>query len=240
MNRGRSCRRAAVAVAAAIAFAAVAGLACKKSVEGESKAWAANTAAIKELGTLYPGFQPALDERLKAAQAVWDGAQGLAEEQAAEKMAAANTTLTGGFVGKLKGIDKRIKDLRSKLVDAATGAGDETDRLGVKVVVENAGRTLDQVEATLKAGAKDVAAAEVVLKKVDADLTAAQKDVDKVIAAAKTKKDEAATARADQKVEEKKAEEAKAPWTCEYCGSANDAALTKCPSCGAARATDQK
>lgn len=230
-----------VVVAAALgAIVLGGGLACKKSVEGESKSWASNTAAFKELGALYPGFQPALDERLKAAQAIYDSATGLGEEQAIEKMAAANSTLMGGFVPTLRDIDKRIKDLRSKLVDAATAAGDESDRLGVKVVADAVTKTLDQVEATLKAGAKDVATAEVVVKKADADLAAAQKDVEKIISAAKAKKDEKAAVKAEDKAAAQKAEEKAAPWTCEYCGSSNEAALTKCASCGAARAEEKK
>jgi predicted transcriptional regulator len=210
-------------------------LACKKSVEGESKAWTANVAKVKQLGALYPGFQPALDERVKAAQAIYDGASGLAEEQAAEKMAAANSTLVGGFVGKLDGLDKRMKGLRTKLVDAATAAGDDSDRLGVKVVADAATKTLEQVDAALKAGAKDVAGAEVVVTKLEGDLVAAEKDVDKVIGAVQAKKAEAAAAKDEQKVADEKKEQAAAPWTCEYCSGSNEASLTQCSSCGAAR-----
>lgn len=208
--------------------------ACKKSVEGESKAWTSNTAQVKELLTLYPAFAPAINEQLQTAQAVFDQAKGLAEEQAAEKLAAANSALTKGFVGKLGGLDQRVKGLRGKLVDAATASGDEGDRLGVKVAAEDATKTLAQIEAALKVGAKDVASADVVLKKLDSDLETAEKNIDKVIKAAKSKKDEKASASADKKADEVKKEAEKAPWTCEYCGSSNAADLTKCSSCGAA------
>jgi len=224
----------------AVAIGLLGVLACKKSVEGESKAWTANIARVKQLGSLYPAFQPALDERLKTAQALYDGATGLAEEQAAEKMGAANAALVGGFVPKLEGLDKRMKDLRSKLVDAATAAGDESDRLGVKVVADAATKTLEQVDAALKAGAKDQASAETVVTKIEGDLAAAERDVAKVLGAAQAKKAEAETAKADEKATEQKQEQAKAPWTCEYCGGSNEAALTQCSSCGAARAVPKQ
>jgi len=218
--------------------------ACSKSVEGESKKWTANTATVTTLAAQYPGFQPALEARKQSAQKVFDDAAKLDGEQKIEKLSAANSTLMGGFVSDLNRIDTKLKKLRESRVEAASQAGDASSRLGAKVAAEDAQKTVDRVEATLKQGAKDEASANAVLKKVNADIKTAQSAVDKVLAVDKKKKDKVADdkkAAADTKVKDKSDAAAKtAPWTCEYCKSENPHTENKCKSCGAPKGKDTK
>ena len=201
---------------------------CKRTAEDAGKSWERNQKTIDELAALYPGFDAALKERQKAAKAIFDAAQGLSGDEAAKKIDAANSALTKGFVGQLKGLDKKLKGLRSKLVDAATGTGDENDRAALKVVHSDISKTLDGIDAKLKAGAKDAKSADIVLKQIMSDVSAAEKNVKKLGTSAKTKKDDKKAAAAEKKAE-------KADWTCEYCQSKNKHTHTKCESCGASR-----
>lgn len=213
---------------------------CKPTVENQSAAWKSNTKAITELIAQYPGFKPALNARLKSAEAAKAKADGLSGDAAAEQMQAANRQLMGGFVGELKGLDKKIEDLRKQSVAAAAAAGDPSSRMAAKLAAEDATKTLDRITATLKDGAADEAAANAVLKKVAADLATAAKAVKTVKDADQGKKDAKA---ADKKAADNKAADEKAAaaakvadWKCEFCDSMNKHDHTKCPSCGAPRA----
>ena len=233
-------RRSGLRFAHGVALAAVGLLlltsACKKTVEGESKAFEANQAKVKELAVHYPGLKVPLEARLKAASAAFEEAKGASDEKAkVEKMNAANKKLMGGFVGDLQGLDTKVKALRSKAVDAATRSSDESDRLGAKVASESATKVLDQVEASLKAGGKDEASAAALVKKALSDLDAAGKDLDKVLASSKGKTEAKTKGEAEAKATKAKEEAKTAPWKCGYCGRQNDHALTGCGGCGAPR-----
>ncbi len=210
---------------------------CKKSVEGETAAWDSNLAQAKELAAQYPGFKPAIEARIAAAQKLRDEADGLGEEAKIAKLSEANSTLRKDFVSDLAGLDDKLKKLREKRAEAAAKAGDESSRLGAKVAAEDAKGALDRAEATLAKGASDEAAAAAVLKKVVADIDAAQSAVDKVMAADKEKKDGAdadAKAKAEADAKAKADADAKvAPWKCEYCGHENPHNAGKCEGCGA-------
>ncbi|HET6583626.1 MAG TPA: hypothetical protein VFG69_09265, partial [Nannocystaceae bacterium] len=121
---------------------------CKQTVEGETQAWETNVAKVKELAAQYPGFKPALDARLAAAQKIHDEAASLGDEAKIAKLAAANTELRKDFVGDLDGIDDKIKKLREKRAEAAAKAGDESSRLAAKVAADDAQGALDRAEAT--------------------------------------------------------------------------------------------
>ncbi len=209
---------------------------CKKTVEGEQNAWKSNVDKVNGLMAKYPGFKPALEQRMEAAKTVHAESEGLSGEALIEKLSAANTALTRGFVDKLGKLDGQMKKLRSARAEVATKAGDSS-RMGAKVAAEDAQKALDRAEAALKSGAKDEASATAVVDKVVDDLKTAQKVIDKVLNVDKKKKDQKAS---DKKAAETKAEEAKAaaeakvaPWTCEYCGSENPHTEGKCKSCGA-------
>jgi colicin import membrane protein len=217
--------------------------ACSKSVEGETKKWTTYSTRVTELSALYPGFKGALEARKKAAQAIHDAADKLDGDAKIEKLAEANTALMGGFVDDLDDLDDKVKRLREARVEAAAKAGDTT-QLGAKVAAEDAQKAIDRVDATLKAGAPDEAAATAVLKKIEADLDTAQAALDKVLAVDQAKKDEAAAAKkaeADAKKADADAADAKvAPWTCAYCGTKNAHDHTNCDSCGAAKGETKK
>lgn len=213
--------------------------ACSKSVEGETKKWAAYSTRVTELAAQYPGFKAAIEARKQSAQKIHDAADGLEGDDKIKKLSEANTSLMGGFVHELDDLDDKIKRLREARVEAAAQAGDTT-KMGVKVAAEDAQKTLDRIDGVLKSGAADEAAAAAVMKKIAADIDTAQSALDKVLAVDKAKKDEAAAAKkaeADAKAADAKAAEEKvAPWTCEYCGNKNAHDKTSCESCGAAHA----
>jgi hypothetical protein len=212
---------------------------CAKTVEGESKKWDANVSEVNGLAAKYPGMKPALDARLAAAKATWDSAAALEEKAKIDAMAAANTALMGGFVTKLKNVEPNLAKLRESRVAAASKAGDESSRLAAKLAAEDAQKTIDRVEKTLKDGAKDEASATAILDKVTTDIETSQKAVDKVLEGDKQKTeaktaDKAATDAAAAKTEADKAA-AVADWTCEYCDAKNKHDATTCSGCGAAR-----
>jgi hypothetical protein len=212
---------------------------CKKTVESQEKAWTANVAQVQALSAQYPGFKPALEARLGAAQGIYDSASELSGEAQIEKLSEANRALSAGFVADLRSLDAKVKELREKRVQAAAQAGDESSRLGAELAAEDAQKALDRAEELLKEGAKDEAAATAVLKKIHGDLDTARTAVDAVLKADAAKKSEQAAAEeaksaADAKAKEE-AEAKVAPWTCEFCDGQNPADETSCASCGAAR-----
>ncbi len=208
---------------------------CKKSVEGESQRWDAGVTEVKALAAQYPGFKPALDARLAAAQAIYDAAGALGDEAKIEKMSEANAALRRDFVGKLGALADTMKKLREKRVQAAANAGDESTRLAAKVAAEDAGKALDRADATLAKGAADEAAAVAVLEKIANDLDAADKAIDKVLGADADKKADAKS-KADADAKAKADADAKvAPWKCEYCGAENPHTEGSCTACGAPR-----
>lgn len=221
-----------------LAFALVLG-GCKKTVEGEQKAYEANVAEVTALKATYPGFAKVLDARLENAKGIYESASSLSGDEQIAKLSEANAALSGGFVSELRAIEKKVEELRKKRVEAAAHAGDESSRLAAKVAAEDAEKTLARVEETLKNGASDEAGAAAVVGKVKADVDTALDAVTKVLAADKEKKD-AKQAEADEKAakeaKEKADAEAKvADWKCEYCGSTNKHDVKTCESCGAPR-----
>ncbi len=204
-----------------------AALGCKRSVEGETRAWERNTAKIRELKLLYPGFEPALNERMRAAEELYNAARQAPEEKTrADRMAAANTHLMSGFVTTLDRIVGVLKRTRQKAVDAAGKGTDEGSRYALKVAVEDAQRAVERVESTLRQGAKDVAAAEAVVSRALSDLETAERSLDRAIANATPR----------SKTPENTSVPTEKPppsWKCEFCGNANDAVKRECRSCGA-------
>lgn len=213
--------------------------ACSKTPESETKAWERNVATINELMATYPGFKAPLEARLGSAKQTFEAAADLAGDAQVDKMAEANSALMKGFVRDLDGVDRKMKELREKRVEAAAKAGDESTRLAAKLAAEDAQKALDRAEAALKKGAADEASADAILSKTKGDLDTARSAIDKVLKADKAKKEDAAAkdkAAADAKAQDKADAEAKvAPWTCEYCQSQNPHDATKCASCGASR-----
>ena len=212
---------------------------CKKTVEGEQKAYEASVADVTALKATYPGFAGVLDARLQNAKGIYDSASSLSGDAQIEKLSEANTALSGGFVSDLRTLEKKIEELRGKRVEAAAKAGDESSRLAAKVAADDAEKTLDRVEEQLKAGAKDEAGANAVVAKAKGDVETALTAVSKVLAADADKK-EAKQAADDEKAAKEAKDKADADakvadWKCEYCGSTNKHDAKTCESCGAPR-----
>lgn len=101
---GRTLRRWAVGAALLTL------LACKPSIEGETRAWDQNKLTLQEWVGKFPNFRAAVDGRLAEAQAEFDAAKGLGDaDQRADKMREANNklaVLTTAF----QEIDRKIKE----------------------------------------------------------------------------------------------------------------------------------
>jgi hypothetical protein len=220
----------------------VGAAACKKTVEGENKAWERNVARVGELAALYPGFAAALNEQKKKAEEAMAAARGISDhEQAAKKMADANALLDASFVAKLGGIDAKQKQVREKSVTVSSAATDPADAAAAKAAVDDAQRILKNVDEALKTGAPTADAATAVVRKIEDDLTSAAANLDKVIAAAKAKKEAAAKAAsaapgATGGGPGATGAVAKAPdWQCPYCKHMNPDARMTCTECGASK-----
>lgn len=198
--------------------------ACGKSVEGETRTWEKNGAKIRELQALYPGFEPALKERWRSAEELFNAARQIGDEkEKAKKMAAANELAMSGFVGKLDRVDAALKSVRNKSLDAAKKTGDGATPLAIKTAVEDSQRTLDRVQEMLKQGAKDVATAEALVPRILGELETAEANLGKVLSA---------PAKGNETTETPKTPE---PWRCGSCGNVNNAAERECRTCGAAK-----
>jgi hypothetical protein len=214
---------------------------CKKTVEGESKAWKRNLRRADGLSTLYPGFAAPIKEQKKEAEVIMTAAKRLSDESAsAKKMAEANSKLHGGFVYKLGQVDDQIKKLRSQMTTASTTARDKIDRAAAQQVSFDARRVIKEANERLKKGAPTVSAAVAVMGKVSSDLNHAKKNLGRVIRSARDKQRAKKKAKKAKKKGKKaatdKAEKAKAPWKCSYCDAMNKTAAMKCGNCNAPRA----
>lgn len=211
--------------------------ACKKSVEAQSARYDKSKQQLSELKALYPGFAGLIDSRLAAGEKLAEEAVGLSDEEAAaDKFSAANKKLTGGFVTDLLKIEAKVSGLKEKMVDATAASAGKALSEAAKLASAQATKTLSSVEATLKAGAKEEAAAKAIVGKALRDLTSAEKGLGKVTTAAASKKSEEKTKSTEAKAEKAEQKAAKANWTCEYCTASNKHDSHKCDSCGAARA----
>jgi len=217
--------------------------ACKKTVEGETKAWTRNTQTIQELNALHPGFAAALKEQQDGAQALMASAKSISDPEAsAKKMAEANSALVGGFVMTLRGVDSKTRGVREKSVTATTTATDVVDRIAARQASDDAQRVIATAEDFLQRGAPNVAAATAILRKVDEDLSAAERNLDRVIQNARNKRTAAkagaagtAAAGAGAAGAAGQAKPVAAGWKCSYCNFANEPTAARCRNCGATR-----
>lgn len=192
---------------------------CGRSVESETRAWERNTAKIRELKALYPGFETVLQERLKAGEEMWSAAKAIGDEkERANRMAAANSFLMSGYVEKLERMDALVKSVRRMSVDAANRGG---DRYGTRVAVEDARNVLDRCEQMLRQGARDTSAAETVVSRVWSDLKSAESNLETALRDSKPTTNTTPTDTRPQ------------PWKCLFCSSSNDPAKSDCTGCGA-------
>lgn len=110
---GRSARLGAAALAVMTV------LACKPSVEGETRTWDQNRLTLQEWTGKFPNFRPAIEGRLAEAQAEFDAAKGIGDaDERANKMREANnklSTLTSAF----QEIDRKIREYETLKNDPA-------------------------------------------------------------------------------------------------------------------------
>lgn len=234
-------RKAALAL---VTVTLIALTACKKTVEGERTSWERNSRQVRELTTLYPAFDKALQEQVARAQQLMEAAGSAPEKERPGKMAEANRQLNAGFVSDLGRLDRELKELRAKVTTATAEAKDETARQAAKQVAADTARILAGVDDAIKRGAPDAAAASTVISRVMNDLNSASKNVETVLEAerkaaqaAKAQAAKAQPAVASPGASAQKDSQTAAPqtWKCSYCGNTNQASTTNCKSCGAPR-----
>ena len=163
-------------------------VACKPSVEGETKKWDARKNAVSKLKESYPRFSGQLDAALLGAEAAMKTAQaeGNAEKKA-KAMAGANEMLDSKLIRQLgsvrsrnESIDRDIKKLTSKKVPASNVK--RIDRLiasarskqreatgalatGDVATAESATQTADDAVSKLISASGDVSSAEKLAKR---------------------------------------------------------------------------
>jgi DNA repair exonuclease SbcCD ATPase subunit len=226
-------RRTLVALFAVIALSLVA---CEKTEKGESKRWEQGLTELTELSATYPGFRGAIDLVRSKAESAMETARGISDkEQRIEAMAIANRSLSSGFIGQLRGVDKQIKKLREQVLSLTGDAETDDEKRVLDEAKKQADATFASVDSLLKAGARTPAEASAILEKIDSDLDFAGKALKQVrdrIGARKRAETAAVEAKA---AADKAAQEAVAPWTCGYCDHENPHDARKCSNCSADR-----
>jgi rubrerythrin len=228
-------RASVVLVVLGLLVAAAPG--CKKTVEGENKAWTANVAEVGRLKALYPGFAAALSAQQVKAEESMASARGLSSpEQAAKAMGEANDLLAGrSFVGTLRSLDGQQKQLRDAIIEANRIATTPGDQASARVAADDAQRVLRNVDDALRMGAPTPEAATALCRKMSEDLTSAKASLDKIAQAAKAaqKSAQAEAQKAAAEGASGATPAAPAQWKCAYCKGMVDGAKTTCPHCGA-------
>ena len=211
--------------------------ACKRSVEDESKAYESAVKEAKGLIGAYPGFKKAIEEKLAMGKSLADSAKDMSDkEAAAKKMGDAHRTVSSGLVTELGEVDKLMKLIKSRSVEAAASATSDSEKAAFKMAADNAKSALDKADKSLETGAPDAAGAEGLIKRVKSDLEVAKKGLDTVVSAAAQRTAKSNDDKKKVEATEKKADEKVADWKCPYCSATNKHTHAKCQSCGAARA----
>lgn len=211
--------------------------ACKRSVEDESKAYDSAVKEAKGLMGAYPGFKKAIAEKLAMGKSLADSAKDMSDkEAAAKKMGEAHRTVSSGLITQLGAVDKLMKLIKTRSVEAAASASSESEKAAFKMAADNAKSALDKADKALDGGASDAAGAEGLIKRVKSDLEVAKKGLDTVVSAAAQRTATSTDAKKKVEAAEKKVDEKVADWKCPYCTASNKHTHGKCQSCGAARA----
>jgi hypothetical protein len=219
---------------------ALAGTACKRTQEGESKAWDRNIVRAQELSALYPGFAPAIQAQLAKAKSAMDAARAVSSpEEAAKKMAEANSLLSGGFMGGLGGAEAKVKQVREKIAAASASVPAGPEAEAIRPVVAEAQRALGAVDEAFRRGASEPIAAAAIVRKADGELADAAASLDRVVDAAKKRQEAAKAAPGSAATAAGAASAAPkavpATWKCSYCGRVQEGTGSRCSGCGAAR-----
>ena len=211
---------------------------CGPSIEGESKSWKSNVKKLEKLKTDYPAYADMITKKIEEAEAVFEAAADISEEDAkAEKMREANNLLNEGCIGSLKNMTSKIKDVKDKKKELK------------KLLVGKSASDITYAEVVMNDSKDAVKAAEKVLnkkaEKLDAnpcikienafnELSNTYSDLEEAISNFKEKEKEIAVDE-NSKIEKDKTEKEDKPKMvkCEHCGQMTDATKSKCTHCGA-------
>lgn len=208
--------------------------ACGPSVEGESKAWDKNVSNAEQAKKDFPNFASVIDTKLEEAKKIWEEAKGITEEEAkAEKMASANNLLSGGCVGNLISMKKKIKDVQTsldKLEKARRGKEGESKRYADDAIFDAekaikkakeaiAGSSCDEVTSAYKKLSTTVTDLSTALTKINA---AEKKAADSTNVNSNNSNNTNTNTTAEPKMVK-----------CEYCDTKNPETGDKCKNCGA-------
>jgi hypothetical protein len=212
----------------------------KPTVESETKRWEAAKTNLETLIATYPGFKLALDQVKSDANAQWESALKIAEEEKKiEAMKATVLMVSRSFVRPLSSISAKIEKLKDLSTEATqAGSVDNADKEALRIAQNEANITLNNVESILKNREVTTAVqATAIIEDVDKQLASASKRIKKVMDTVASKKNAAKaasdTAAANKAKDETVKEEAKKPVKCPYCNTMNPPDALKCSSCGA-------
>jgi hypothetical protein len=222
-------------------------VACGPSVEGEQKAWDQNTKLVESLKAEYPVYAPLIDVKFTEAQKVWEAAKTVSDEkQKAEQMQQANNFMEAGCLNVLRNLKSNINQLKRDKDDLLkTSAPDYTFTANINNAVDEANNALDVADNSLyRTGTIVIADAETQLIRVGTKLDDASRSVKSVKEAmAKFTRDQKAKQNSTTQTqngtttntttESNTTTQQAAQVKCEYCGTMNDAGVTKCKNCGA-------
>ncbi len=216
----------------------VLGISCKKSVEGEQKAWERNLKNIETLSYEYPSFKGVLNEQIQKAEPVMKAAEAITDEkEKIKKMGEANSLLNAAFVRNLGEIKALRDGLKKKIIDVRGLDLDYTERRGADRAIDDADSAIRQADYKLRDTIENAAQAEVVSNMVVSDLKSAESNLDSIALRVKEREEEKQKVEEENKLAEDKAEEEKKqaalPVKCEYCGTENPPDAETCKSCGA-------
>lgn len=231
-------------IALCAALALVAAVGCKKTEKGEDSRWKSGAKTVEELKVLYPGFKAPLQAQYDKAKASMDQAKAESDKDARiKKMSSANNLLTSGFVEQLKTIDTKKKAIEAKIIEVTGKAADKNDRATAQQASDSAKKIIGQVDATLKKGAPDVTAANVIVRKASQDLQQAEKLLATAAGiaaqkqAAKNPPKGATGAATGAAAAPPPPDPAKEKWVCDHCGKEHTGVDKNCTNCGASRPT---
>jgi len=222
-------------LATALLFLAVA---CKKTVESETKAWARNLKNIEKLSYEYPNFKTSLQVVKKKAEVVMKSAEAVSkEEDKIKKMEEANKAINPLFVRNLADIKSKTQSLKDKMVDARGLRMEMNERYSVNRAISDADRAIMDAQDKIQQSVENILQAETLTEMVISDLKSALSGLERAVSRveeriASEKKIEDEKKQVVQKQEEVKKELAK-PVKCTYCGTINPPGKDKCKNCGA-------
>ena len=153
-------------------------------------------------------------------------------------MSQANNLLEGGCVGNLKNMRSKIESVDSKRdkIKSLRKGKEGKEKSYAEDAIDDAKDAVKYAEKVLKFTADEIDSDPCVkIDKAFKKLTAAYTDLGKAESKLnqKDKKDKEETTKTDETKTDDAKDDTPKMIKCEYCGSMNDAKLTKCKSCGA-------